>query len=47
MTDYAQTENLAGADPREAHYIDLLTQTMRAMDAPPEQYERLGLQDNP
>ncbi len=41
-SDYAQQNNLVGT-PAEAHYIDLLVETMRRMDAPPSQYVRLGL----
>jgi arylsulfatase A-like enzyme len=42
--DAAQTQNLAGTEA-EAAYRTLLVETMRAMDAPEEQFERLGLED--
>lgn len=40
--DPGQERNLAGAGV-EARYVELLRQTMAKMDAPPSQYERLGL----
>ena len=40
--DYGQTTNLAGTEI-EQRYEALLSETMKAMDAPPSQYERLGL----
>ncbi len=40
--DPGQTNNLAGADV-EVHYQRLLVETMKKMDAPPSQFERLGL----
>jgi arylsulfatase A-like enzyme len=42
--DPGQTQNLAGSEV-EARYRTLLIETMRKMDAPPSQYERLGLDD--
>lgn len=42
QNDPAQENNLAG-DAIEEQYIDLLVATMSRMDAPTEQYERLGL----
>jgi hypothetical protein len=41
--DYAQCTNLAGTD-REQAYVSLLLRTMKAMDAPSWQYQRLGLE---
>ena len=41
-TDPGQMQNLAG-EAIESKYEDLLRQTMVKMDAPPSQYERLGL----
>ncbi len=41
-TDYGQTTNLAGSEI-EAHYARLLIEIMQKMDAPPSQFERLGL----
>ncbi len=41
-TDYGQTVNLAGTAV-EQHYQALLVEMLQAMDAPPSQYERLGL----
>jgi arylsulfatase A-like enzyme len=43
QNDYAQTSNLAGTELEQA-YEKLLIETMEAMDAPPWQYERLGLE---
>ena len=40
--DPRQTRNLVGK-PAEARYVDLLRRTMEAADAPPSQFERLGL----
>lgn len=40
--DPHQEHNLAGSE-EEAGYIELLKRAMRESDAPPEQYERLGL----
>ncbi|MDK1023117.1 MAG: hypothetical protein QGD92_02670 [Gammaproteobacteria bacterium] len=40
--DPGQQHKLAGTDV-EQKYIELLRQTMQKMDAPSEQYERLGL----
>ena len=40
--DPEQLHNLAGTE-KEEEYIRLLIKTMKEMDAPPEQYERLGL----
>ena len=42
LSDPEQRHNLAGQDI-EQHYTRLLTETMRKMDSPPEQFERLGL----
>jgi hypothetical protein len=42
VSDYAQTANLAGS-PIEDRYRRLLMQIMHQMDAPPSQFERLGL----
>lgn len=42
--DYAQTENLVGSEA-EAACEQLLRDTLRAMDAPPWQFERLGLEE--
>jgi arylsulfatase A-like enzyme len=42
--DYAQTQDLAGTE-LEIEYAVLLVETMQAMDAPPEQFERLGLEE--
>jgi hypothetical protein len=42
VSDYGQTTNLAGTEIEEA-YERLLAATMRAVDAPQWQYERLGL----
>ncbi len=41
-TDYAQLVNLAGTEVEQA-YLTLLLRTMKAVDAPSGQYERLGL----
>lgn len=41
--DYTQTQNLAGT-PLEIEYAAKLVETMQAMDAPEEQFERLGLE---
>lgn len=41
-TDPGQQRNLAGTEI-EKEYIELLRQTMKKMDAPPSQFERLGL----
>jgi len=41
-TDYGQEHNLAGTDI-EKTYIELLRETMKKMDSPPSQFERLGL----
>lgn len=41
--DYAQTENLAGTGA-EIEYAVKLVEAMQAMDAPDEQFERLGLE---
>lgn len=41
-SDYGQTTNLTGTDI-EQRYKALLRETMQAMDAPPSQFERLGL----
>jgi len=42
--DYAQTHNLYDdADDLTLQYLDLLRKTMRQIDAPEEQFERLGL----
>jgi arylsulfatase A-like enzyme len=41
-SDPGQQHNLAGSEI-EQKYIELLEQTMKKVDAPPSQYERLGL----
>jgi hypothetical protein len=41
-SDPGQRHNLAGTEI-EKEYIELLRQTMKKMDAPPSQFERLGL----
>lgn len=41
--DYGQTRDLTGTE-MEARYVTLLVETLEAMDAPPSQYKRLGLQ---
>ncbi len=41
-SDPGQQRNLAGTEI-EKEYIELLKQTMKKMDAPPSQFERLGL----
>jgi hypothetical protein len=41
-SDYGQTRNLAGTAVEE-QCEQILASTMRAMDAPPSQFERLGL----
>ncbi|MDF1514151.1 MAG: sulfatase [Anaerolineae bacterium] len=43
VLDHAQLKNLAGS-ALEQNYTALLIRTMHAMDAPPGQFERLGLQ---
>ncbi|MYE83988.1 MAG: hypothetical protein F4X36_19510 [Gammaproteobacteria bacterium] len=40
--DPGQTRNLVGK-PAEARYVDLLRRSMERVDAPPSQFERLGL----
>lgn len=40
--DPGQTRNLVGK-PAEARYVELLRRTMERVDAPPSQFERLGL----
>ena len=40
--DYGQTHNLAGQEA-ETRYEGLMVETMQKLDAPAEQYERLGL----
>ena len=42
VSDYGQATNLTGS-PIEDRYQRLLVQIMREMDAPPSQFERLGL----
>lgn len=42
VKDPGQTNNLAG-EPIEDQYIELLKKTMRSIDAPASQFERLGL----
>ncbi len=42
VEDYAQTRDLVGTEA-EAEYEALLIEMLKAMDAPPSQYERLGL----
>jgi len=43
VNDYAQEKNLAGSE-LEAKYERMLIDAMKAVDAPPSQFERLGLQ---
>lgn len=43
--DYAQTNDLCGTEP-EKRYIDAIVRALEAADAPPEQYQRLGLNRN-
>jgi arylsulfatase A-like enzyme len=40
--DPAESENRAG-ERREADWVEQLTEALRSVEAPPEQYERLGL----
>jgi hypothetical protein len=40
--DPDENQNLAGA-PREAHAVEALRYALQAVEAPPEQFQRLGL----
>ncbi len=44
LSDPAQKKNLANTDI-EKKYIELIKRTMKEMDSPPEQYERMGLNE--